>query len=90
MFVEREVQCEEKDRVFEQYMKKLARAGKLNMCLRVFQSSRPIESIELQDRLIKDHSQLIRIALNCVYESPYSDQWKVMSDIFEVSDVCDR
>lgn len=58
-----------------------ARSGNLKLCEQIIFESRPI--LPTSDRIIKNNSDLIEIALDCVYAYKRVDQWDVMHHIFE-------
>lgn len=71
--------------VLEEFMIRMARGGKLGMCYRIIEASRPIPEISYMDRIIKSQTSLLRIALSCIYQTPYTDQWHIMNSIFLVT-----
>lgn len=73
------------DNILHKYMIEIARSGNLKMCERIIRESRPIESLPLKNRIIKNQLQLLQTALDVVYECNDVNQLSILNEIFEVT-----
>ncbi len=67
-------------------MVEVSEKGKLSLCTKVFQQSRPVGPEPPGGRIIENHNQLLRLALECMYACPQTGPSAElqMNTIFEV------
>lgn len=70
--------------MLKQYMIEMARIGKLKICECIIYESRPIDTLDKDQKIIKDPLLLIDIALSCIYATKTVNQWDIMNEIFTV------
>ncbi|CAG8539491.1 9441_t:CDS:2 [Ambispora leptoticha] len=61
--------------------------NRLDLCCLIFEASKPI--FDTADRIITSDTDLVRIALSCLYGNESTDQWETMTRIFECLPIFD-